>query len=139
MPAAGLSRAQYAAIADFRHELKRFLVFSTSAASAAGLPSQQHQALLAIAGSEERLSVGALADRLLVAPHSSAELVTRMIDAGLVEKSTAPDDRRRMLVALTPKAEALLGELTAAHLEELVRLEPALAAALRRLSALRPK
>ncbi|MGH7009899.1 MAG: hypothetical protein ACREEX_03600, partial [Caulobacteraceae bacterium] len=27
MPAAGLSRAQYAAIADFRHELKRFLVF----------------------------------------------------------------------------------------------------------------
>ncbi|MGH7016496.1 MAG: MarR family transcriptional regulator, partial [Caulobacteraceae bacterium] len=71
MPTAGLSRAQYAAIADFRHELKRFLVFSASAAAAAGLPSQQHQALLAIAASEERLSVGALAERLLVAPHSA--------------------------------------------------------------------
>jgi hypothetical protein len=46
----GLPRESYAAIAAFRLELRRFLAFSEAAAGKVGLPAQQHQALLAIAG-----------------------------------------------------------------------------------------
>ena len=132
----GLSRAEYAAIAAFRLELRRFLAFSEAAAAAEGLPAQQHQALLAIAGRTESgpATVGALADQLLIAPHTAGELVARMVEGGLLTKTQGLEDRRRMELALTPRAEALLGRLTEAHLEELKALEPALIRALGRLS-----
>ena len=82
----GLSREQYAAIAAFRFQLRRFLVFSEAAALAAGIPPQQHQALLSVAGhvSSEPPTVGTIAEQLLVAPHTAAELVSRMVEAGLL-------------------------------------------------------
>lgn len=131
----GLTRAQYGAIAAFRYELRRFLAFSEQAAAAAGVPAQQHQALLAIAGhaGEDAPSVGELAERLLIAPHTAAELVSRMAAAGLLEKTAASEDRRRVRLALTPKAERLLADLTEAHLKELEVLEPALLKAVRKL------
>ncbi len=127
-----LSRAHYAALAAFRYELRRFLAFSEAAATAAGLPPQQHQALLTVAGhlGPEPPTVGHIAERLLIAPHSAAELVNRMVEAGLLTKTRAEQDRRRMELALTPEAEALLHRLTSAHLEELRSLEPALVRAL---------
>ncbi|ACL57078.1 MarR family winged helix-turn-helix transcriptional regulator [Methylobacterium nodulans] len=131
-----LARGQYAAIAAFRYQLRRFLAFSEAAALRAGLPPQQHQALLAIAGhpAREPPTVGFLAEQLLVAPHTAAELVTRMAEAGLLTKTRGTQDRRRMELALTPKAETLLAELTVAHLEELRTMGPALIRALGRLS-----
>ncbi len=128
----GLSQAQYAAIAAFRFELRRFLAFSEAAAAAEGLPPQQHQALLAIAGrgGAEPATVGALADQLMVAPHTAAELVSRMVEAGLLIKTPSQADRRRLDLSLTGQAEELLGRLTAAHLQELSTLEPALIRAL---------
>lgn len=131
----GLSQRQYAAIAAFRFELRRFLAFSEAAATQAGLPPQQHQALLAIAGhtGPEPPSVGTIADQLLVAPHTAAELVSRMMEAALVTKVPSRRDRRRMEIALTDKAAVLLRRLTAAHLNELKTLEPVLTRALGRL------
>lgn len=128
----GLSRSQYAALADFRYRLRRFLAFSEAAAAQAGLPAQQHQALLTLAGHEGRgpATVGLLADHLLIAPHTAAELVARMVEAGLVTKTRGEEDRRRMELRLTPRAATLLGALTDAHLEELRHLGPALIAAL---------
>jgi DNA-binding MarR family transcriptional regulator len=127
-----LSSAQYAALADFRFRLRRFLAFSEAAAGRVGLPPQQHQALLTLAGHVGRnpATVGLLAEQLLIAPHSAAELVARMVEAGLLSKTRAAEDRRRSELALTPRAEALLRTLTAAHLEELRGLAPALAEAL---------
>jgi DNA-binding MarR family transcriptional regulator len=131
----GLTRAQYVALAAFRYELRRFLAFSETAAHGAGLPAQQHQALLVIAGFDgaDQPTVGALAERLLIAPHTATELVARMIEAGLIDKIPSREDRRKMRLALTTKAESLLASLSAAHLEELKSLEPALTAALARL------
>lgn len=125
---------QYRALARFRHELRRFLSFSEAAAGAVGLPAQQHQALLAIAGHDGpgRPTVGHLADRLVVASHTAAELTSRMAEAGLVVKSHPPADRRRTELELTAKAETLLAGLTEAHLRELGQLEAALTQALRR-------
>ncbi len=70
----GLLPSQYAAIASFRLELRRFLAFSEIAANKAGLPPQQHQALLAIAGhtGPEPPNVGAIAEHLLIAPNSAS-------------------------------------------------------------------
>ncbi|WP_245239724.1 hypothetical protein [Methylobacterium variabile] len=53
--------------------------------------------------------------------------------AGLLTKAASAQDRRRLALTLTPKAEALLARLTAAHLAELRTLEPALTRALGRL------
>ncbi|MGZ6012011.1 MAG: MarR family winged helix-turn-helix transcriptional regulator [Caulobacteraceae bacterium] len=137
---ARLSAAQFTAIAAFRYELRRFLAFSEQAAAEVGLPAQQHQALLAIMGQvgQGPPSIGALAELLLVAPHTAAELVARMVEAGLVIKAPCPLDLRRAELTLTPKARTLLDRLTPAHLEELKTLEPALARALGKLSRARP-
>ena len=127
-PETGLRRAQYTAIAAFRYELRRFLAFSEAAATAAGLAPQQHQALLAIAGhvGAEPPSVGTIAEQLLIAPNTAAELVSRMVDAALITKSPSHQDRRRTELTLTEKAVVLLDRLTTVHLEELKTLEPAL-------------
>jgi DNA-binding MarR family transcriptional regulator len=105
------------------------------------LPAQQHQALLAVAGyrGPNRPTVGYLVDQLLVAPHTAAELVARMVETGLLLKEASSRDRRRMELKLTAKAEDLLRVLTPVHLEELRNLEPALAGALGKLSRARPK
>lgn len=131
----GLTRAQYVDLAAFRYELRKFLAFSESAAQGAGLPPQQHQALLVIAGFDgaDAPTVGVLSERLMIAPHTATELATRMVEAGLVTKLPSRTDRRKVRLALTAKAERLLAELSAAHLEELKSLEPALTAALARL------
>ncbi len=131
-PSERLSQSQYAALADFRHRLRRFLAFSEAAAARAGLPTQQHQALLTLAGHAGRspATVGLLAEQLLIAPHTAAELVARMVEAGLLTKARGSADRRRVELCLTPRATEILGALTDAHLEELRHLGPALIAAL---------
>jgi DNA-binding MarR family transcriptional regulator len=136
----GIGPREYAAIAAFRLELRRFLAFSEAAATRAGLPPQQHQAILAIAGhvGEGPPGVGALAEQLIVAHHTATELVARMVDAGLLTKTAGVHDRRRVGLALTHKAQSMLHSLTSSHLEELESLEPALARALGRLSKRRP-
>lgn len=133
----GLSREEYGAIAAFRFELRRFLAFSEQAAAGRGLPAQQHQALLSIAGHKgpQPPTAGSLAEQLLIAQPTAAELVARMVEANLLSKRPSPDDRRRTELALTPRAEALLHELTEAHVAELEVLEPALTRALSRLGA----
>lgn len=122
-----LTDRDFAALASFRHALRRFLQFSADAAAGAGLTPQQHQALLAIRGGEEReLLVGALAERLMLRPHSATELINRMEKLDLVRRATGETDRRQVVVRLTPKGEQLLNGLTEAHRAELRRLGPLL-------------
>ncbi|HEY4342782.1 MAG TPA: helix-turn-helix domain-containing protein [Parvibaculum sp.] len=118
----------YRTLAAFRHTLRQFLAFSEEAARAAGLPPQQHQALLAIKGHarDEAMSVGDLAEHLLVRHNSAVELVNRLAAARLVAKVADKDDRRRVTLALTAKAEKILAALSAAHLAELRRSGPLL-------------
>ena len=123
-----LSQSDYAVLSRFRFALRQFTAFSTRAAQAAGLPAQQHQALLTIKGhaGPTPMSVGVLAEHLLIAPQTATELVNRLADGGLVARVTDKDDRRRQTLALTDKAEALLGSLTMAHLREMRQLAPTL-------------
>lgn len=133
---APLTQAEYEALASFRHTLRRFAAFSASAARAQGLPPQQHQALLAIRGwpEGEPLTIGALAGHLLVAPHSAAEMVGRLVDSGLVERLADARDRRRQSLKLTRRADTLLARLSRAHIEEIRHMAPELIRRLRRIA-----
>jgi DNA-binding MarR family transcriptional regulator len=128
MPKDRLSDADYEALSNLRYTLRRFMDFSTSAAQEEGLPAQQHQALLAIRGhrDEDAMTVGRLAERLLIAPHSATELVGRLVTADYVTRHADPADRRRQTLALTDKAQAVLERLTAIHLTEIREMAPRL-------------
>lgn len=131
-PKDDLTDADYEALSNLRYTLRRFMDFSASAAQEEGLPAQQHQALLAIRGhrNEEPMTVGLLAERLLIAPHSATELVGRLVAADYVLRNADPDDKRRQTLALTAKAETVLKRLTAIHLTEIRELAPRLIAIL---------
>jgi DNA-binding MarR family transcriptional regulator len=128
-----LADADYERLAEFRHLLRRFVMFSEGAAEQAGLTAQQHQALLAIRGfgGDKPMTPGDLAERLGVRHHSAVGLVDRLLAKSLVERRTGPEDRRQVLLTLTPKAETLLAGLSAAHRDELARLAPLLQTLLR--------
>jgi DNA-binding MarR family transcriptional regulator len=132
---ARLDRDAYCTLADFRYLIRRFLTFSQEAARHAGLSPRHHQALLAIKGfaGEEAPTIGDLAERLCIRHHSAVELVDRLAEAGLIERLHDAHDRRRVFLLLTAVAEQRLASLSAAHLEELHRLRPALLAILDRI------
>ena len=132
-PTASLDEQDYATLASFRRSLRIFLAFSEDAARKAGLPSQQHQAILAIRGlaPEAGMTVNDLAEHLLLKPQTAVELVDRLEDAGLVRRERDAADRRRVLLSLTAKANRLLAKLSAAHLAQIRRDAPQLIALLR--------
>jgi DNA-binding MarR family transcriptional regulator len=123
---------EYVALAEFRFALREFLGFSEAAAAGAGLTPRQHQALLAIraAPAGVPLSVGGLAQRLQVRPHSAVGLLDRLAVLGLVARRPGRRDRRQVFVTLTAAGERVLARLSVAHRDELRRLRPRLAAVL---------
>ena len=122
-----LRQEDYEALADLRFALRQFMDFSASAAHSEGLPVQQHQALLAIKGQRgDAMTIGMLAERLIIAPHTATELVGRLSDAGLVERHADPADRRRQTILLTDKADEMLTRLSAVHLSEIKEMAPKL-------------
>ncbi len=131
-----LSDGDYEALAEFRYALRRFLGFSEQAARKAGQSPAQHQALLAARGfpGPECITIGELAERLQIRPHSAVELVDRMELQGLVRREHEAGDRRRVQVILTGKGEAVLESLSEAHKAELARLASDLQRALATLA-----
>ena len=129
-----VSDADIRTLAAFRRQLRGFLQFSETAAAGEGLTPQQHQALLAIRAAEGRaLSVGELAEALLLRPHSASELASRLEALGLVRRLDDAQDGRRRVIAPTERAERLLLALSEAHREKLRRLRPLLVGLLERL------
>ncbi len=119
-----LKKSDYEALAAFRYTLRRFLHFSETAAESAGLTPQQHQAMVVIKGfpGRNRVTVGELAERLLILHHSAVGLVDRLAAQGLVEREVAEEDRRQVYVSLTPLGEQVLDQLAVYHQEELRRI-----------------
>jgi DNA-binding MarR family transcriptional regulator len=129
---------ELARAAAFRTELRRFLRRTEAVASGAELTSQRYDLLLMVrsAGGTEGVRVTELCELLQMQQTAVTELVKRTEEAGLLERRTAPDDRRASLLRLTSKGErqllqaftALRGdrEALAAALDELdIRLRRA--------------
>lgn len=124
----GLSQTDLERLLALRTGLRRFLRWSEREAQACGLTPAQHQLLLAIAGHPEPAAptIGDVAEYLLLRHHSVVGLVDRATAAGLVERR--PDDHNHSMIRLTLTQSGLekLDRLTAAHLQELRQLAPAM-------------
>jgi DNA-binding MarR family transcriptional regulator len=131
-----LAEKDYVALASFRRSMRIFLAFSEQAARQAGLTPQQHQAILAIRGfgSDKGMTIGDLAKHLLLKHHTAVGLVDRLVRAKLVARTPDVQDRRRVLLTLTNKADQALGRLSSTHLSEIRRDAPQLIRLLRHLS-----
>ncbi|ORM73348.1 MarR family transcriptional regulator [Pantoea wallisii] len=122
-----MSDADYALLADFRATLREFMAFSENQARSMGLTPQQHQALLTIRGTElGRATVGYVAERMMLKPHSASGLLSRLEEAGLIIREQDKRDQRKTFLRLTAEAESVLESLSLAHLEELGNLKPLL-------------
>lgn len=122
-----LDDSDYAVLAELRFSLRQFLAFSEKRAAERGLTPQQHQALLAIrAAPSGKATVGLVAERLILKPHSATGLVDRLEALDLVRRRLSAQDRRQALLELTDRAHEVLAALTTTHREEIVRVRPML-------------
>ena len=130
-----LSLNDYQAVAEFRHQIRRYLKFSDSAVRDSDLEPRQYQLLLALKGlpPHVRSRIGELAEQLQIQHHSAVELVDRLEASGLVRRQRGTHDRREVLVVLTPAGERVIRELVLHHRTELSTRGPALIEALRRV------
>src|SRR5206468_1967639 len=73
-----LSVDDYRSLGEFRRAIREFLAFSEESARGHGVTAQQHQALLAIKAHDgvEPMSIGELAESLMIKNHSAVGLVS---------------------------------------------------------------
>jgi len=132
------SKTEYETLAEFRYALRHYLRFSKNAVESAGITLQQHQAMLFIIGypGKEQVTIGELAERLQIRHHSAVGLVDRLEDQGLVSRNQNEQDRRQVLIGLTPKGIDVLESLANMHREELRHLGPQLCVMLEQITNL---
>lgn len=120
-----LSKDDFAALSEFRYQMRRYEHFSENAVQAEGITPLQYLLLLHVKGfpGREWATVGELADRLQAKPHGVVALVTRCEAGRLVERRASREDRRRVEVHLLPAGEAILTRLAAIHRAELRALQ----------------
>lgn len=127
-----MTPAEYRALAEFRFLIRRFLNNAEKAARSVGLEPQQYQGLLILRGlpSGQEPTIRALAARLQIRHHSAVELVDRMEKRRLFRREKSRNDRRAVLLRVTPRGEKLLSRLVRHRIEEIAESGPALARAL---------
>lgn len=127
-PRARQGALDYRALAEFRHQLRRFMVFSEEQSRAAGLEPQQHQLLLALKGipDGQRPTIRALAERLQLKHHTVVGLVDRLVRRRLVVRRKSDTDAREALIEMTLNGQRILRRLSEVHEAELRTAGPAL-------------
>jgi DNA-binding MarR family transcriptional regulator len=126
------SEIDYRALAELRHQIRKFLTFSEQEARTVGLEPQQHQLLLAVKGlpESERPTVSTLAERLRLRHHTVVGMIDRLVAAKLAVRRPSKADGREILVQLTARGERILRALSLLHQAELETAAPALVSAL---------
>ncbi len=96
-----------------------------------GLTIAQYPILwtLCLGGHPEGLAMSQLADGLVTKGADTTRLVSRLVDAGYVVRSSSPGDRRKVLVSVTDEGrrafEAVTPEIKAAHRRQFAQLSDA--------------
>ncbi len=127
--------ADYQALAEFRYEIRKFLIVSEKIARTAGLHPQQYLMLLAVRGlpAEKEPTILVLSERLQIRHNSAVELIDRLAKRGLIRRDRSREDSRKVLVQLTPAGSTLLEKLVRKRFDELVRSHPVLVKALNQI------
>lgn len=115
---------EFRRLADFRVLLRQFQFFSEQAAQALGLTSLQYQTLLAIKAHEDLgpVTMTTLSHVLIIKHNSAVGLIDRIEQLGLVIRRHPENDRRSVVVELTPRGKRIVGRLAAQHRLELKRV-----------------
>ncbi len=121
-----LSTRDYAELASLRCALRGFLRFSEAVAAHEGLSSQHYQAMLILRGWPEgqAVSIGDLAQQLLIKHNSAVGLVDRLVNERLVVRKGSTIDRRKVELRLSSRGRQVLARLAAVHRDELRRIGP---------------
>ena len=125
--ASPLSQQDFAALSEFRFQMRRYERFSELAVQKEGITPLQYLLLLHIKGyaGREWATVGELAERLQAKQNGVAALISRCQRLGYVERRVSQLDRRRVEIHLLFKGEAILHKLAAVHRAELRSLSGA--------------
>lgn len=87
-----------------------------------GIPLVFFDVLINVAGAPDgRVTMSRLSNDIALTTGGVTRLVDRMVDAGLVERSACPSDRRSIHVVLTPEGSEVLDRAIAAHIEGIER------------------
>lgn len=130
-----LRDADYRNLAEFRYQLRRFLRYTEDESRKAGIEPQHYLLLIATKGMPEKMpaTLTNIAERLQLKHNSIVELVDRCVDRGLVFRAADPNDRRTVVVRLTPLGEATLEKLAALFQKQVRHLAPELVSVLQAL------
>jgi len=125
----------FAALARIRRGMNDLVEFVQMAAGARGCSLSMYHLLLAVKMSRSDASpdIGMLATSLGIRHPSAAEMVRKAEAAGFVRSSADREDRRRVLVQLTPAGFSTLETIAEEHLDELRRVRAGFIAALHAL------
>lgn len=115
------TQMEYRAIAEIRFLIRRFLKNTDKVAAAAGLEPQQYMLLLQLRGLQlgQKPTIGKLAERMQLRNHSVSELIHRMEKRGLLLREGSENDRRCVLLRISPRGERLLDHIVRNRIAEL--------------------
>jgi DNA-binding MarR family transcriptional regulator len=128
--------SEYAALAEFRYQLRRFLRHMEEEVRVTGVNPQQYQVVLALKGlpRDQVPSISTLAERMQLNHNSMVELVDRCEQNGLLRRVRSAEDRRQVTLAISAEGEILLKKLGAAARQELRNIGPVLVESVLRLT-----
>jgi len=108
-------------LARYREALRKLFRATELAAREVGLTPQQHLLLVGAAGlgGAEGVSIKRLAEFLQLRHHTVVELVDRAEEQGYVVRKENPENRREVLVAVSPAGLRKLKQLSTQHRREL--------------------
>lgn len=115
-------------VLDAVRRLVRHLRVADRAAQSAGLSSAQLFVLSEL-GKTPAISLGELAERTRTDQSSVSVVVTRLVDAGLVQRDRAGEDARRLELSLTRAGRAALQKAPAVMQERILQAVELLPAA----------
>jgi DNA-binding MarR family transcriptional regulator len=124
---------QYSALATFHNRLEHLVDATEQCTREAGLRRTKFRLLMAIKRqpTDAPATIGTLAESMNMDRGAIVELLDELIRQGFVLREKDPNDRRRILISLTPTGEEWLAPLVDAALRELASTGPELLHSLR--------
>lgn len=130
-----LSRAEYQILAEFRYQLAGFLRRRKDAARSEGIQPQQYELLLAITGlaGDKQPTIKELSRQLCLEHHTVVELADRLQRKGLLTRSASSEDKRAVLLRVTPAGQRVLNRIVSFSFAQLREEAPDLIRSLQRI------